>query len=164
VKSAHRLLDLFGVQTITKRFKQGTRSLIAPQAFALCDFEGAIPEDVLPNLARLSVKKGDFLAVVAILDDNYVWAVRPAGTTERCNILKQDILGQQGVIPKNIVEYSAPFTIHYSPKTRILRLSFVYMAFNASGRLLGFDRNLEWLISQLRQQPQQQQPQQSQQQ
>ena len=148
IGSMTRLGQLFGSSPLIKHFKAGSSIIIAPQAFATCNVTGQkIGEDQAPpEHPRLVLHRGEIIAVLQELGGGLAWGISFEGNV-RASILGRNVRGQMGIFPLASVRYTVPFTINYSPKTKRVRLSFSYLAFNAGGHHLGTHSNDAFVLA-----------------
>jgi hypothetical protein len=119
-------------QSLQRRFKDGSFSVILPKALARFNW-------ISNNQGALCLAKGQWVGVVAeVPNTSYVIGlVASSSSRDFVEFRGARIRARLGYFPRDVIVYRYPITLDYSPRTFNLKMSFTYWPFNAHGVFLG---------------------------
>lgn len=131
VASIARFNAIFGDGCAVREFEKSLAfTFLAPRAYAIDKWSSAAEK-------ALQLEKNDFLAIIReVPDSNLVLAYRPCAPNTRVRYEGKEIQGAIGFCPRDKIMYDSYICLQYSPRTRMVTVSFRCWVFNSRGNLM----------------------------
>lgn len=130
IYTAARLHTLFGDENFFHEVEDVTAyAWVAPKAYALANCTSDGP-------GRISLTKGDYVAVLCEEPDQATVLVYNPNARMRCKYQGREIEGTIGLVDCEMLGYEVPFSMLYRSTRRALVCTFCVWAFNSAGMVL----------------------------
>ena len=123
--------ELFGAEVMYHHFKDGSSSIVMPKAVVRKAWHSAADQ-------ALKLTPGQFVGILDLVPGRnyFLGVVASFNDADQASVRGISIRGRVGFFPKDVVHMFAPVTIHYSPRTFKLKVTYTYWPWNRYGVLL----------------------------